>query len=123
HSASPSALHGARAVAKRFKGIPQGGLVLGRRKAPVTLIEYIDLQCPVCELFETTEMGRLVKKYVRPGKLKIKMQPWNILDAYYKVHDSLRGQEATIGAARQNKAFNFAEVLNDNQGVEGSGWL
>ena len=29
----------------------------------------------------------------------------------------------TIAAAKQNKAFDLAEVLYDNQGVEGSGWL
>jgi protein-disulfide isomerase len=123
HSASPSALHGARAVAKRFKGIPQRRLVLGRSKAPVMLIEYVDLQCPICQEFETREMGPLVKKYVRPGKLKIKMEPWSILDYAPDIHDSTRGQKATIAAARQNKAFNFAEVLYDNQGVEGTHWM
>jgi len=122
HSASPSALLGARAVAKLFKGIHQRGLVLGRPKAPVMLIEYIDLQCPLCQEFETRDLAPLVKKYVRPGKLKITMQPWSILD-YGGGDDSLRGQKATIAAARQNKAFNFAEVLFDNQGVEGTGWM
>jgi protein-disulfide isomerase len=123
NSAGPSALHGAPAVAKLFKGIPQRGLVLGRSKAPVMLIEYVDLQCPICQAFDTTELAPLLKKYVRRGKLKIKMQPWNILDANDGGYDSLRGQKATIAAARQNKAFNFAEVLYDNQGVEGTGWL
>jgi protein-disulfide isomerase len=87
------------------------------------LIEYVDLQCPICQEFETREMGPLVKKYVRPGKLKIKMQPWSILDYAPDIHDSTRGQKATIAAARQNKAFNFAEVLYDNQGVEGTHWM
>ena len=122
-STSPSALHGARGAARLFKGIPQNGLVLGRRTAPVMLIEYVDLQCPVCATFEKTEMAPLVNKYVRPGKLKIKMQPWNILDGVTGGYDSLRGQEATIAAARQDKAFNFARVLYDNQGDEGTGWM
>jgi protein-disulfide isomerase len=123
HSAGPSALPGARAVAKLFKGISQRGLVLGRSKAPVMLIEYVDLQCPVCQAFDLRELAPLVRKYVRPGKLKIKMQPWNVLDANNGGDDSLRGQKATIGAAAQNKAFNFAEVLYHNQGVEGTGWM
>jgi len=123
NSAGPSALPFARAVAKRFKGIHQKGLVLGRAKAPVTLIEYVDLQCPVCALFEARAMGPLLRKYVRRGKLKIKMQPWSILDLPPDDHDSTRGQKATIAAARQNKAFNFAEVLYDNQGTEHTGWL
>ena len=31
-----------------LKGIPQNGFVLGDPNAPVTLVEYIDLQCPIC---------------------------------------------------------------------------
>jgi len=122
-SGRPGALPGARAVAKLFKGVPQKGLVLGRSNAPVMLIEYVDLQCPICQEFATTELAPLVRKYVRPGKLKIEMQPWNIIDANAGGDDSLRGQKATIGAAAQNKAFNFAQVLYDNQGEEGAGWL
>src|SRR5947209_14394470 len=122
-SASPNALQGAADVAKLFKGIPQAGLVLGDPTAPVTLIEYVDLQCPLCQQFETTELPQLVEKFVRPGKLKIELQPWSILDRTPDVHDSLRGQKATIAAAAQNRAFNFAEVLYDNQGPEDTGWL
>jgi protein-disulfide isomerase len=123
NSRRPGALRGAQAVAKLFRGIHQRGLVLGRPKAPVMLTEYVDLQCPICQAFDLRELAPLVRKYVRPGKLKIKMQPWNIIDAYAGGHDSLRGQKATIAAARQNKAFNFAAVLYRHQGEEGSGWL
>jgi protein-disulfide isomerase len=123
-SSSPSAMQGAADVAKLFNGIPQHGFVLGNPNAPVTLVEYIDLQCPVCQSFETTELPTLVQKYVRPGKLKIEMKTWNIIDANHPGDDdSLRGQKATIAAARQNKAFNFSEVLYDNQGIEGTNWM
>jgi protein-disulfide isomerase len=122
-SSSPNALPQAAFVAKNLKGIRQKGLILGKANAPVTLIEYIDLQCPVCADFETTEMPILIQKYVRPGQLKIKMQPWNILDANDGGDDSFRGQKATIGASDQNKAFNFSDVLYWNQAQEGTGWL
>jgi len=122
NSTGPNALYGAAAVAKLLKGIPQQAFVLGAPNAPVTLIEYIDLQCPDCDQFETTEFPTLVKDYVRTGKLKIKMQPWSILDAPGE-HDSDRGQKATIAAAAQNKAFNFSQVLYDNQGTEHTHWM
>ncbi|MDX6481312.1 MAG: hypothetical protein QOG85_1822 [Gaiellaceae bacterium] len=121
-SGSASALQGAVDVEHLLKGIPQTGLVLGSPDAPVTLIEYVDLQCPICQEFEATEFAPLVRRYVRSGELKIKMQPWSILD-YSGGHDSTRGQKATIAAAAQDKAFNFAEVLYDNQGMEGTGWM
>ena len=110
-------------VANTFKGIQQNGFVLGDPNAPVTLVEYIDLQCPVCKDFETTELAPLIATYVRPGKLKIEMKPWNILDAADGTIDSLRGQKAVIAAAQQNKAFTFAQVLYENQQQEGTNWM
>jgi protein-disulfide isomerase len=123
-SSSSTAMQFAPDIAKLFKGIPQRGLVLGKATAPVQLTEFIDLQCPVCKDFETTELPTIVKKYVRTGKLKIKMQPWSILDrAGTGVVDSDRGQKATIAAAKQNKAFQFAEILYFNQGNEDTNWM
>lgn len=115
------ALPGAPYVKTLFKGIPQQGLVLGSASAPAQLTEYIDLQCPVCQEFETQMLPTLIQKYVRTGKLSIKMQPWDILDR--GGHDSARGQAATIAATQQNKGFQFAEMLYLNQGTEDTGWL
>jgi len=122
-SSKTSDLQGAADVAKLLDGIPQEGLVLGASTAPVTLIEYIGLQCPDCDQFEVTEFPTLVANYVRKGKLKIEMQPWSILDRTAAEHDSDRCQKATIAAAAQNKAFQFAQVLYDNQGTEGTNWM
>lgn len=116
-------LQAATEVAALYKGIPEDHFILGNPNAPVTLTEFIDLQCPDCQIFETQDMPTLVKKYVRTGKLRIKMMPWNILDRTPDVHDSLRGQKATIAAAAQNKAFPFAELLYFNQGTEDTNWM
>jgi len=113
----------AAAVATLLKGIPQKDFALGKPTAPVTLTEYIDLQCPICGQFETQEFGPLVDKYVRTGKLRIVMQPWSILDQTPGEYDSARGQKATIAAAAQNKAFNFAQLLYDNQSTEHTHWM
>jgi protein-disulfide isomerase len=117
-STGPAALSGSKEVANLFKGIPQHGLVLGSPFAPAQLTEFIDLQCPVCKDFETTQLPTLVKKYVRTGKLSIKMMPWAIIGP-----DSLRGQNATIAATLQSKGFQFAEMLYVNQATENTGWL
>ena len=101
-----------------FKGIPQSGTTLGHASAPVTMVEFIDPQCPYCREFETTVLPSIVKNYVRTGKLRIQMEPWAFIGP-----DSVRGQAAELAAAEQNKAFNYAELLYDNQGVENTGWL
>jgi protein-disulfide isomerase len=117
-SSNPNAMLYSGDVAKLFKGIPQQGFVLGQPNAPVTLVEYIDLQCPVCQAFETEVFPDLIKQYVRPGKVKVEMRPWAFIGP-----DSLRGQAATIAAMHQNRAFQFAQLLYFNQGTENTGWL
>jgi protein-disulfide isomerase len=111
-------LPGAADVAAQYKGIPQQGLTLGSTKAPVTLVEYIDLQCPFCQQFETQVMPNILTKYVRTNKLKVEMRPLGFIGP-----DSIRGRKALIAASEQNRAFNVAEVLYYNQRTENTGWL
>ena len=111
-------LPGSAEVAALYKGIPQKNLVLGSAFAPVTMVEFIDLQCPICQEFETTVMPDIIPKYVRTGKVKVYVRPWAFIGP-----DSVRGQSAMLAAGLQNRAFNYAQILYDNQGTENTGWL
>lgn len=111
-------LPGASDVASQFKGIPQTGTTLGWPFAPVTLTEYIDLQCPICQEFETQVFPDILTKYIRTKKVKVVMKPWAFIGP-----DSFRAQDVTLAAAKQNLAFNYAAVLYDNQQTENTGWL
>ena len=113
-----NSLPGSAQAAALFKGIPQSGLTLGSPTAPVQMLMFIDLQCPRCQEYELTALPTIVKKYVRTGKVQILLKPWAFIGP-----DSVRGQDATLAASLQNKAFNFADVLYLNQGVENTGWL
>ncbi len=73
---------------------------------------------PLCQQFETQVMPSIIKNYVRTGKLRVQMEPWAFIGP-----DSTHGQAAELAAAQQNKAFNYAELLYDNQGTENTGWL
>lgn len=117
-SATGAILPGAADVQTLLRGIPQHGNVLGKPTAPVTMVEYVDLQCPFCQEFETQAMPTLISRYVRTGKLKVEVRPVAIRGG-----DSFRGQSATVAAGMQNKLFNFMQLLYDNQGVENTGWL
>ncbi len=112
------ALPGSGDVERLFKGIPQSGNVLGSPAAPVTLVEYVDLQCPYCQQFETQVMPTVIERYVRSGKLKVDARVLAFIGP-----DSLRGQSAAIAAGQQDKEFNFTQLLYANQAGENSGWL
>lgn len=117
--AGPAAkLPDAADVQQLLAGIPQRGNVLGKASAPVTMVEYVDLQCPFCQQFETTAMPTLISKYVRTGKLKVEARIVAFIGP-----DSLSGRNAALAAGLQNKLFNFAQLLYDNQGSENTGWL
>jgi len=111
-------LSGAADVERQFAGIPQSGDVLGKASAPATLVEYIDLQCPICRQFETEVMPTIIDRYVRTGKLKVIARPVVIIGP-----DSETGRRGMIAASKQNRAFNFAQILYFNQGPENGGWL
>ena len=113
-----NALPGASEVNNDLKGIPQGGMTLGSAKAPVTMTQYIDLQCPICREFESVVMPDVIKKYVRTGKVKVDTRVLKFIGP-----DSVKARKAMLASAKQNKAYNFALVLYANQGTENTGWL
>jgi len=118
---NPVALQGAGEANDLFKGIPQTGLVLGKPSAPVEMEMFIDVQCPICQFYEVNNLPTIVQKYIRTGKVQLHLQPWAFLGGAGS--QSFSGRLGLIAAAAQNKGFQYAKVLYDNQGAEESGWL
>jgi protein-disulfide isomerase len=119
-SSTASKLPDARATIRMFKGIPQHGVVLGKASAPATIIEYIDLQCPVCRAFETEVMPTIVQGFVRTGKVKVVARPLAFINP---AQNSQRGRLAALAAGKQGHFFDFAQLMYANQGTEGTDWL
>ena len=115
---TPTPLPETDAAVAVFRGIQQRGDVLGSPKAPVTVLEYIDMQCPSCKIFESETMPAILDKYVRTGKVKVEARAVAIIGP-----DSERGARALVAAGRQNKLFTLSQVLYYNQGPENGGWL
>ena len=44
--------------------------VLGRADAPVTLVEFTDLECPFCRTFHVGAFERIKREYIDTGKLR-----------------------------------------------------
>jgi len=112
-----SAEEGTQQANTLFTGIPQEGNVLGDPDAPVTIEEYIDLQCPFCQRFSQDGLPQLIEEYVKTGQAKIRLQTLTFIGA-----DSERGARVAWAAADQNKMWEFVENFFTNQGQENSGY-
>jgi protein-disulfide isomerase len=112
------ALPGAAEVNRLFRGIPQHGNRLGSPTAPVTMVTYVDLQCPHCRDFDALALPELIARYVRSGRLQVELRPIAFLGP-----DSEDGRAAAIAAAGQNRMFDLTALLYRNQGAENTGWL
>lgn len=99
-------------------GIPQSGAVLGSPKAPVTLVEYADLQCPYCAEWTHRAFPALVERYVRQGKVRIVFRGLAFLGT-----DSDRALRTAVAAAREDRLWNVVEGLYHRQSHENSGWV
>jgi protein-disulfide isomerase len=115
---SAGSLPGAAEANNLFKGIPQNGLTLGNPKAPVTMEMFIDVRCPICQAFEVNDLPTVVKNDIANGKTQLHLKPWAFLGP-----QSFTGRRGVIAAANQNKGFEYAKVLYDNQGLEATQWL
>lgn len=47
------------------------GIVRGSPSAPVTMVEFLDYECPFCRRFHAETMPTLLEEYVETGKLRI----------------------------------------------------
>src|SRR5262245_63414441 len=119
-SSSPktAAISSVGATNKLLAGIPQNGNVLGSPNAPVTMQEFADIQCPGCDQYMRSAFPDIVRRYVRPGKVRIEWNGIAFLGA-----DSETGLRYVDAAGKQNKLWNVAELLYRNQGEENSGWV
>jgi protein-disulfide isomerase len=101
-----------------FAGIPEHNGVLGDPKAPVTVTEYLDLQCPVCDEASKNMLPTLVRDYVRTGKVKLQARTLHFIGP-----DSVKAARVAAGAQQQGKLWPFLETFYANQGEENSGYV
>jgi len=100
-----------------FRGIPERDGVLGDPRAPLTLTEYVDLQCPVCAVASKQTLPWLVENYVRTGKAKLELRTLHFIGP-----DSERAARVAAGAEQQDRLWPFVEAFYAAQGGENSGY-
>jgi protein-disulfide isomerase len=117
-SDKPPATTTVASASSLFAGIPEHNGVLGDPKAPVTVTEYLDLQCPICQEASTSTLPALVRDYVKTGKVKLQARTLQFIGP-----DSVRAAKVAAGAERQGRLWPFLETFYANQGEENSGYV
>ena len=89
-----------------------GNPIRGNLNAPVTVIEFSDFQCPVCERFYR-EVGKKIKEtYVNTGKVKLVHMDYPL----YDIHDyALSAAKAGECSYKQGKFWEMHDFLFENQ--------
>jgi protein-disulfide isomerase len=107
----------AKAVDQELNGIPQRGMVLGDPEAKVTVLEFGDLQCPVCKGYAEEVLPQIIENQVRSGKAKLDFRNYTIIGP-----QSTPAGAAAIAAGKQGRGWHFVELFYRNQGTEDSGY-
>lgn len=84
---------------------------LGKKDAPITMVEFTDFQCPFCEQYYSQSYKTLVKDYVDTGKMRIVFRD---LPLSFHANAHIAAQAARC-AAEQGKYIEMHDALFDNQ--------
>jgi protein-disulfide isomerase len=84
------------------------GYVLGRPDAPLTMVEFTDLQCPFCRQFHVTAFEQIKKDYIDTGKLRYISRDFP-LDTIHP--QAIAAANASRCAADQNKFWEMRHTI------------
>jgi protein-disulfide isomerase len=114
---APPAGSGTATEAVALKGIPQDGSALGAPDAPVTMVEFADLQCPFCRDYHAQVFPTLLERYVKTGKVRLELRLLRFIGP-----DSDGLARTAAGAAAHDRMWQVAGLAYARQGVENSGY-
>ena len=90
-----------------------GSPILGDLKAPVTLIEFTDYECPFCKKFYKKALKKLKKAYIDTGKLRLVVRDFPL-----PFHKNARlAANAAHCAGEQNKFWPMHDALYEGDNM------
>jgi protein-disulfide isomerase len=84
--------------------------MLGKKDAPLTIVEFTDYQCPFCQRFHTTTFNEMKEKYIDTGKVRFYSR-----DLPLDFHaNAMRAAQAARCASEQNQFWGLRESMSSN---------
>jgi protein-disulfide isomerase len=114
---STTAADGTPAEVAALRGVPQAGITLGAADAPVTMVEFADLQCPFCRDYQEAVFPTLLERYVKTGRLRLELRLLRFIGP-----DSDALALTAAGAAPQDRMWEVVGLAYARQGMENSGY-
>ncbi len=124
-------------ICSLLSGIPQSGNTLGNPNAKVTVTEFGDLECSVCDAFalatnQTTSAGsagtgfedQLIQNDVRSGKVKLVYRSLETASSGNPDQNAFLAQQTAAEAAGlQGKEWYYVELFYHYQGQEQTNYV
>jgi protein-disulfide isomerase len=88
-----------------------GGQMLGRADAPITMVEYTDLQCPFCRQFSLNTFDQLKTAYIDTGKVRWISRDFPLTTLH---PHAMRAAQASRCASDQGKYWELRHALVRN---------
>jgi protein-disulfide isomerase len=105
-TAAPQEEQPARAKISDLSGVS----MLGKKDAPITIVEYTDYQCPFCQRFHVTAFPEIKRNYIDTGKVRFYSK-----DLPLDFHpNAMRAAQAARCAGEQNKFWELRDVMGQN---------
>jgi protein-disulfide isomerase len=113
-----SSLDGVSEVDELVGELPQEGLTIGEPDAPVTLVEFGDLQSPIEKTTAEEISTPLIGGQVADGEAKLEFRNFVVIG-----QDSIKAAIAALAAGRQGRGWSFVELFFRNQGEENTHYI
>ena len=89
----------------------EGAPMIGKKEAPITMVEFTDYQCPFCQRFHTQVYNLLKKDYIDTGKVRFYSRDLP-LDQIHP--NAMRAAQAARCAGEQGQFWSLREIMSSH---------
>jgi len=101
--------------------VAEQGRILGRPSAPVTMVVFSDLQCPICIPFFLEVLPALLPRWVLTGKVRLEYR--SLETATRNRREFIEQESAANAAGAQNLQWPYVASFFEAQQPEGSEYV